>query len=94
MAEKVADAETTEGLREEIRQLRADLAAIASAMKNLGTESGADVYERLRESAARVKEEAEHAATSVGRQIEDKPLIAISTAFILGAILGALIGRR
>ena len=94
MTDKAADAETTEVLREEIRQLRADMTAIAGSLKNLGAESGAEVYERLRESAAKVKGEAEHAATAVGRQIEEKPLIAIFTAFILGAILGALLGRR
>ena len=94
MVEKSADTDTTEALREEIRQLRADMTAIAGTLKHLGAERGAEVYEHLRSSAERVKGGAEHAATAAGRHIEERPLIAVFTAFILGAILGALIGRR
>jgi len=94
MAVKESDADTTETLREEISQLRADMAAIAGTLKNMGAEGGSKVYERLRESAERTKGEAEHAAATAGRRIEENPFTAMVTAFILGAILGALIGRR
>ena len=94
MAAKDADTDAAETLREEINQLRADMAAIAATLKNMGAEGGSRMYERLRESAERAKGEAEHAAASVGQRIEEKPLIAVVTAFVLGAILGALISRR
>jgi ElaB/YqjD/DUF883 family membrane-anchored ribosome-binding protein len=87
MADKDAETATAETLREEIERLRADMAAIAGTLKDMGAEGGSKVYER-------VKGEAEQAATAVGKQIEERPLTAVITAFILGAILGALISRR
>lgn len=90
----MAEKDTAESLQEEMRQLRADMAAIAATLKTLGVESGSEVYGRLRESAQKAKGEAEEAATAVGKRIEERPLTAVVTAFILGAILGALISRR
>ena len=94
MAVKDAETVTSETLREEINQLRSDMAAIARTLKDLGAEGGSKVYERLHETAERARGEAEEAAASVSKRIEDKPLSAVVMAFILGAILGALIGRR
>jgi ElaB/YqjD/DUF883 family membrane-anchored ribosome-binding protein len=94
MAVKDTEMGGSETLRAEIDQLRADMAAIARTLKDLGTEEGSRVYERLRHSAERVRGEAEHAADSVTRRIEEKPLSAVILAFVVGAILGALIGRR
>ncbi len=86
--------ETTETLRLEMEQLRADMAAIASTLKTLGVEGGNDVYDRLRQSAGKVKGEAEDAATAVGLRIEERPLTAVLLSFLIGAILGALFTRR
>ncbi len=94
MVDKNADAATAETLREEIERLRADMAAIAGTLKDMGAEGGSKVYGRVREQAERAKGEAEHAATAVGKQIEERPLTSVITAFLLGAILGALISRR
>ena len=94
MATKDAETASAETLNEEIKRLRADMAAIAKTLKDMGTESGSKVYGRVREQAERVKGEAEQAANAVGRRIEERPLTAVLTAFILGAILGALISRR
>ena len=90
------DAETAsaETLNEEIKRLRADMAAIAKTLKDIGAEGGSKVYGRVREQAERVKGEAEQAANAVGQRIEERPLTAVLTAFILGAILGALFSRR
>ena len=94
MADKTTDTASAETLREEVERLRADMAAIAKTLRDMGAEGGGKVYERMREQAARAKGEAEQAASTVGRQIEERPLTAVLTAFILGAILGALISRR
>lgn len=94
MAVKDTEAGASETLRAEIDQLRVDMAAIARTLKDLGTEEGNRVYARLRESAEHARGEAEHAADSVTRRIEEKPLSAVVLAFVIGAILGALIGRR
>jgi ElaB/YqjD/DUF883 family membrane-anchored ribosome-binding protein len=94
MATKEAETASAETLNEEVKRLRADMAAIAKTLKDLGVESGSKVYGRAREQAERVKGEAEQAANAVGRRIEERPLTAVITAFILGAILGALISRR
>ena len=90
----MAEKDTTETLREEMEQLRADMAAIAKTLKTLGTDEGNAIYDRLRKSAGKAKGEAEEAATAVGRHIEERPLTSVIMAFIVGAILGALISRR
>lgn len=90
----MAEKDAAETLREEMEHLRADVAAIAKTLKNLGAEGGNEVYERLRESYGKAKGEAEHAATTVGRQIEERPLTAVVLSFVVGAILGALLSRR
>lgn len=94
MAVKDTDTATADTLREEINQLQSDMAAIAGTLKDLGVEGGNKAYARVRESAERAKGDAQDAAASVSRRIEEKPLSAVIMAFILGAILGALIGRR
>jgi ElaB/YqjD/DUF883 family membrane-anchored ribosome-binding protein len=94
MVEKSADKDTAETLREDINRLHADIAAITKSLKDLGAETGSEAYERVRRSAQRAKGEAEKAATAVGHQIEEKPLTSVLLAFVVGAILGALISRR
>jgi len=94
MVAKEADTASAETLNEEIKRLRADMAAIAKTLKDMGAEGGSKVYGRVREQAERVKGEAEQAANAVGQRIEERPLTAVLTAFILGAILGALFSRR
>jgi ElaB/YqjD/DUF883 family membrane-anchored ribosome-binding protein len=93
MADQDAETASAEALREEIKQLRSDMAAIARTLKDMGAEEG-KIYEGLRDSVERAKGEAEQAATTLGRQIEERPLTAVVAAFILGSILGALISRR
>ena len=94
MVTKDAETASAETLNEEIKRLRADMAAIAKPLKDMGAESGSRVYGRVRDQAERVKGEAEQAANAVGQRIEERPLTAVLTAFILGAILGALFSRR
>jgi ElaB/YqjD/DUF883 family membrane-anchored ribosome-binding protein len=94
MATKEAETASAETLNEEIKRLRADMAAIAKTLKDMGAEGGSKVYGRVRDQAERVKGEAEQAANAVGQRIEERPLTAVLTAFILGAILGALFSRR
>ncbi len=91
MADQDAETASAEALREEIKQLRSDMAAIARTLKDMGAEEGSKI---LRDSVERAKGEAEQAATTLGRQIEERPLTAVVAAFILGSILGALISRR
>ena len=94
MADQDAETASAEALREEIKQLRSDMAAIARTLKDMGAEEGSKIYEGLHDSVERAKGEAEQAATTLGRQIEERPLTAVVAAFILGSILGALISRR
>jgi ElaB/YqjD/DUF883 family membrane-anchored ribosome-binding protein len=94
MATKEAETASAETLNEEIKRLRADMAAIAKTLKDMGAEGGSRVYGRVRDQAERVRGEAEQAANAVGQRIEERPLTAVLTAFILGAILGALFSRR
>lgn len=94
MAEKTAETDNVEALRAEMRQLRADMTAIATTLKALGTEGGTAAYEQVRQSAEHVLSEAEGAASAVARKVEERPLTTVLGAFVVGLILGALFSRR
>ncbi|NJO67510.1 MAG: hypothetical protein HC826_00560 [Rhodospirillales bacterium] len=76
--------EDMQALRNDLGQLRKDLAAMAGTLKEIGSEVGDDALNRVRataskartqadRAAARARAEAERAAESVSETIEERP---------------------
>lgn len=83
-----------DALRAEMAQLRKDLASMAGTVKGMASEVGADAYQRVRATADEARHRAERAAEDVSQTIEERPLMSVLVAFVVGLLLGALFGRR
>lgn len=88
------EAKDTEALRMEMNQVRDDLAAVVQTLKEMGSERGAEAFERLRSSADRARSEGERMAQSVSRELEQRPFSSVVAAFGIGLLLGFLFGNR
>ena len=94
MADKTEARGDNDTLHEQVEHLRADLAAIAKTLHEVGGERAGAAYARVREMAEHHGGRIGRGARSVTHEIEERPLIAVLGAFVLGVLLGALVGRR
>ena len=81
-------------LQTEIKQLRADIGKIAGTISDLASNSVAEAGQQAQASTEKVWTEVKRQAGSVGREIEDRPIAAVLTAFGAGALLGLLLNRH
>lgn len=93
-AREEATPQDIQALRNELGQLRKDLSAMAGTLKDLAGDLGSDAYDRVRTAAGKVRTRAETAAEDVTDTIEQRPLLSIVTAFVIGLLLGVLFGRQ
>lgn len=78
----MADSTETDALRQDIEQLRQDLAALTDSVKQrTGTQTQAGL------------ESARERACELGSQIEARPLTSVVAAFGAGLLLGKLFSR-
>jgi len=92
MAEKIDT--DLEALRSDIGKMRSDLTSLSETLQSLVRHGGSEAYDKLRESAERVKDEVWKTGQSLSKEIEGRPVASAVTAFIAGMILGALFSRR
>ena len=78
-----SDADSLATLRADVAQLRKELAKTTELLQDT-----------MRHGAELVGGKAKSAAESVSREIEERPLTAVLTAFGIGAVLGLLFSRR
>ncbi len=83
-----------EALKMEVEKLRGDLASTTRTLRDIGGTLGEQATDRVRETADRARKRVNKTADDVSHQIEDRPLISIIGAFLLGLVLGALFSRR
>ena len=89
-----ATAKDTEALRQELERLREDFAQMGKTMKSLANDVGSDAMARMRDASEQAKLRAGQAADTVTHTIEERPLVSLLSAFIVGLILGILFGRQ
>ena len=92
MAEQI-DADL-ESLRNDIGKMRADLTKLSESFQSLLRHGGSEAYEKVRDSAGRVRDEVWKTGQTLTKEIEERPVASAVTAFIAGMILGALFTRR
>jgi ElaB/YqjD/DUF883 family membrane-anchored ribosome-binding protein len=92
MAEQI-DADL-EALKDDIGKMRADLTKLSESFQSLLRHGGTEAYDRVRESAERMRDEVWKTGQSLTKEIEGRPVASAVTAFIAGMFLGALFSRR
>ena len=83
-----------EALKVEMEKLRCRRRGNDRTLRDLGGSIGEQAAGRVRETAGRARAKVNKTADDVGHQIEERPLVSIIGAFLLGLLLGALFSRR
>lgn len=83
-----------DSLRSDLAQLRGDMSDVMKSVNGLAASVGADVSAKVREKTGQARARAEHAAQTVVHEIEERPLVSVLGAFIVGLILGLLLTVR
>ena len=81
-------------LQTEIKQLRSDLAKIMETIRDAVSNGIAGVEEKVQASAQKVWADVRRQAHNVGREIEERPITLVLTAFATGMVLGLFLSRR
>ena len=67
---------------------------MGKTVKDIVGEPGSQALERARETTRMARERAERAAETATHAIEERPFLSIAGAFIIGLLLGVLLGRQ
>lgn len=78
-------------LKSDMDELRKDVASIAEALKELGTEKGREAFARAEEIGERARRRASAAEERVSHEIEERPFASVLTAFGVGFVIGKLL---
>ncbi len=85
-------------LRSDMVDLRKDMASLMKTMKEAGIQQGQQVYEQAAKRAKQTRDEASRFASdtynALEKEVEDRPLTSVLTAFGTGFVLGLLLDRR
>ncbi|MFO0989287.1 MAG: hypothetical protein U1F37_18310 [Alphaproteobacteria bacterium] len=87
-------AEDLKTLRAELANLRADLGRISETLKDVVRHGRDEAVGKAAETAEKLQDEIGRRTERLSREIEQKPLTAVFTAFGLGVVLGLLFGGR
>lgn len=84
-----------ENLRAEIRQLQVDLAGLAESLRGVVRAGKAEAAGRVSDTAEKAWTEVKDIADGLAKQVEQKPITTLVSAFSIGMLLGMLFtGRR
>ena len=75
-------------------QLRSEILQIGETLKSIAADRGAAAYERVRQSAEGVQQQAKDALAAAAHEIEERPLTATLYAFGIGLLLGMMFSRK
>ncbi|HVO16612.1 MAG TPA: hypothetical protein VMV26_15450 [Alphaproteobacteria bacterium] len=81
-------------LRDDLSALKEDLAGLAASVGGVAAAGGRAAYDRVKDQAAKTRDQATRAAAAVGEEIEARPLTSVAIAFGAGFLLGKLLERR
>ena len=83
-----------ETLRKELNQVRSDIMALTSTLKEVAAQQGSAAYESVHKSAQKVQEKAAQTVGAVGHEIGQRPFTSMLSAFSVGLLIGILFSRR
>lgn len=83
-----------DAIREDMQALRADLDTLTRSLGDLAGEKADRAKVNVRQAGERVQQGARQARDTVSGQVEERPMTALFSAFGIGMVLGAVIGRK
>jgi ElaB/YqjD/DUF883 family membrane-anchored ribosome-binding protein len=85
-------------IKADINALREDVASLVRALKDAGMEQGRQAYdqayESVRQAGESVGNRASDAYSAFGREVEQRPLTSVLSAFGIGFVVGMLLDHR
>lgn len=81
-------------LRKDVEQLRGDVASLLDSLKGIGIERGREAVSRAKRTGETVRAEAEELQRRAEREIGERPITSVLSAFGLGFLIGMLLDRR
>lgn len=88
------DVRSVETLKAQIEQLSADVASLTHTLGAVADDAGAEVIDRAAKAADDVRARSRRAADAVAAEVEEKPLLSLVVALLVGLVLGALFSRQ
>jgi len=83
----------TQQLRDDLDRLREDIDSLTKTMQQLAEAKGEEFATRARAGARRAQERAEAYADDIGGEIRERPFASMGVAFMVGIVLGRVLGR-
>jgi ElaB/YqjD/DUF883 family membrane-anchored ribosome-binding protein len=83
-----------ETLRTEIRQLQVNLANLTDSVRGVVRAGSAEAIDRVNDNAEKAWSEVKGMAEGLTRQVEERPVTAMISAFSIGMLLGLLFTNR
>lgn len=78
-------------LKNDLEEVRKDVAAIARTLKDLGLAKRGEAFKRAEELGERARTRAAGAEERFSHEIEERPFTSVLTAFGIGFIIGKLL---
>lgn len=86
--------QSVETLKAQLEQLSADVALLTRTLGAVADEAGAEAVGRATKVADNVRAHSRQAAEAVAAEVEERPLLSLVVALLVGLVLGALFGRQ
>ena len=83
-----------DAIRKDMNSLRAELDALIGSLRDQAGERVDHAKADIRDAGERVQQRARQMCDTVSGQIKERPMAALFSAFGIGVVLGALIGRK
>ncbi len=83
-----------EALKADLAKLREDVSELAGAVRQSGADKGRAAYARAQQAGERAWESAAEAERAAERQIAERPMVSVLTAFGVGFLVGLILDRR
>lgn len=85
---------TIDDLKSDMAQLQDDILALSQTVKDLVAAHGAEGVSRAKDTASKVRTQADETAALVGQEISNRPFTSVLVAFGIGYLFGKLFERR
>jgi len=83
----------TGDIRDDLDQLRADIASLAQDLRGLASRAGDEVVDGAKSAARQAREKIEEVGDKMSDTIGARPLTSLVVAFFVGILLGKLFQR-